>query len=217
MIPKIIHYVWVGDGEKPELFYRCLKTWKKYCPDFQIIEWNNSALKNIGNDYVREAFRAKKWAFVSDYLRLYALYRYGGFYLDTDLEVTQSLDEFLSLSFVTGYEAYEGTYSPLTALMGSEKGNTIIKKLLCSYEGIHFQQDDGQLDLTTNVIRVKKFLKQEFLLTDEDCEKDQLLELTEGSVIYPSHYFCSPQKNKKISLYITLTDLGYQLTPEKLF
>ena len=96
MIPKIIHYVWVGNNEKPEIVLKCIESWKKYCPDFEIIEWNNDSLKEIDNKYVSQAFECKKWAFVSDYLRLYALKNFGGFYFDTDLEITNRLDNFKS-------------------------------------------------------------------------------------------------------------------------
>ena len=133
MIPKKIHYVWVGNQPKSKLVKACIKSWKKYCSDYEIIEWNNDALMNIDNQYVREAFEEKKWAFVSDYLRLYALKTQGGFYCDADLEITNLLDEFLNLDFVTGYENYKGNIAPITALMGASKDNKIITDLLIKH------------------------------------------------------------------------------------
>lgn len=104
MIPKIIHYVWLGGGEKSPLFYRCFESWKKYFPKAEIIEWNENKLKGINNTYFQEALHCKKYAFASDYVRLWVLYRYGGFYLDTDVELTSTVDRFLNMDFVTCYE-----------------------------------------------------------------------------------------------------------------
>ena len=125
-IPKIIHYVWVGDKEKPDSVYKCIESWKKFCPDYEIIEWNNEKFKKIKNPYSTQAFENKKWAFVSDYIRLYALYNYGGIYLDTDVEITQNIDKFLVHDFVSGFEKWENIFSPITAFMGSKKENFAI-------------------------------------------------------------------------------------------
>ena len=100
MIPKKIHYVWVGTAEKPDSVIKCIESWKKYCPDYEIIEWGNEEFEKIKNKYARQAFENKKWAFVSDYIRLYALYNHGGIYLDTDVEITQNIDRFLVHDFV---------------------------------------------------------------------------------------------------------------------
>lgn len=195
MIPKIINYVWVGDKEKPELVLKCIESWKKYCPDYEIIEWNNETLRSINNQYVLEAFEEKKWAFVSDYLRLYALKENGGFYFDTDLEITDSLNEFLSLDFVTGYENYKENIAPITALMGACKNNKIIKDLLSEYDEIHFRTESG-LDLTTNVVRISKYFKEKYSL-NEPYDESLKIELEKDYIIFPSHYFCKSVKNKK--------------------
>ncbi len=139
MIPKIIHYVWVGDNEKPEIVLKCINSWEKFCPDYKIIQWNKNSFKEIDNLYVKQAFECKKWAFVSDYLRLYALKQYGGFYFDTDLEITNSLDIFLNNNFVSGFENFNGKISPIiTALIGAGKGNSVICELLKEYDDIPF-------------------------------------------------------------------------------
>lgn len=104
MIPKIIHFVWVGGAPKPDLVLQCINTWRRFCPDYTIMEWGNDCLGEIDNQYVHEAFHEKKWAFVSDYIRLWALKKYGGFYFDSDLEITQDIDEFRKHKFVTGYD-----------------------------------------------------------------------------------------------------------------
>ncbi|HBN5713989.1 TPA: glycosyltransferase, partial [Morganella morganii] len=90
IIPKKIHYVWVGNKPKPQLVLDCISTWEAHFPDYEIIEWNNEKFKDISNKYAEEAFANKRWAFVSDYIRLHALYHEGGIYLDTDVEVTNN-------------------------------------------------------------------------------------------------------------------------------
>ena len=91
-IPKIIHYCWFGNSPKTKLVKKCIASWQKYLPEYEIREWNNADILNCNNQYVQEAYKAKKWAFISDYFRLYALYNYGGIYFDTDNEVFKSFD-----------------------------------------------------------------------------------------------------------------------------
>ena len=95
MIPKIIHYCWFGGNPLPELLVTCIESWKKYCPDYIIKEWNENNVDLSRNAYAREAYEAEKWAFITDYVRLYAMVTEGGIYMDTDVEVIKSLDEFL--------------------------------------------------------------------------------------------------------------------------
>ena len=195
MIPKIIHYVWVGNAPKSDLILKCIASWKKYCPDYEIKEWGNDVLSEIDNQYVKEAFEAKKWAFVSDYLRLYALKKYGGFYFDTDLEITAPLDKFREHAFVSGFENWYGLYSPITALMGAEKGNPIVKDLLAEYDNLHFLTN-GVMDQTTNTKRISKYFEKEFNLLPPYDGK-QTAHLNETSIIYPSFYFCTPEYDKE--------------------
>ena len=95
MIPKVIHYCWFGGNEKTLLILRCIESWKRYCPDYRIIEWNENNYNINACEYTREAYNAGKWAFVSDYARIEILYLYGGIYLDTDVELHSSLDDLL--------------------------------------------------------------------------------------------------------------------------
>lgn len=194
MIPKIIHYVWVGNNEKPEIVLKCIESWKKYCPDFEIIEWNNDSLKEIDNKYVSQAFECKKWAFVSDYLRLYALKNFGGFYFDTDLEITNSLDEFLDKDFVTGFEEFNGKVVPITALMGAKKDSKIISDFLSEYDDIDFIKN-GKMDTTTNVTRITKYFEKKFNYTSKNKSDEEFL-LEENSIIYPVYYFCTKKDGK---------------------
>ena len=194
MIPKIIHYVWVGGNPKTELVLKCIESWKKYCPDYQIIEWNDSSLKSIDNLYVTQAYENKKWAFVSDYLRLYALYHFGGFYFDTDLELTRSIEEFSSLEFVTGFENWKGKYSPITALIGASKGNKIITDLLFEYNDLQFIEN-GQLNLTTNTSRITSYFERNYNLL-RPFDASSITHLDSNSKIYPAYYFCTPEFDK---------------------
>lgn len=195
MIPKIVHYVWVGYSEKPDLFHRCMASWKRFLPGYEFQEWGNDSLKQIDVPYVHEAFQMKKWAFVSDYLRLYALYNHGGFYFDTDLEVTANLDRFTDHSYVTGFEDFNGNAGegyPVTALMGSEKENLLIKKMLDEYNGEPFILANGGINTLTNTKRITRLIRQEYQLP-EILDPDKLLLLDKESIVYPSHYFSTPK------------------------
>ena len=119
-IPKVIHYCWFGGNPLPELVQNCINSWKKYCPDYEIIQWDESNFDISSNQYVAEAYAARKWAFVSDYVRLYALYHNGGIYLDTDVEVLKPLDCFLN------EEAFTGTGRSGIEVSG-EEGDAILK------------------------------------------------------------------------------------------
>lgn len=183
MIPKIIHYVWLGKGKKPDLFYKCLNSWKKYCPDYLIKEWNEDVFDITSNRYVDEAYNCKKYAFASDYIRLYALYTEGGIYVDTDLELLGPIDSFLDDNAFSGYEK---PFSIPTAIMGAEKENKWIKLLLDYYKDRSFYNNDGSMDLTTNVITISKLTKEKY-----GCEyNNELIEIPGVFKIYPRDYFC---------------------------
>ena len=196
MIPKVIHYVWVGDKDKPVSVKKCIESWKKYCPDYEIKEWGNKELSKIDNLYVAQAKEYKKWAFVSDYLRLYALCLYGGFYFDTDLELTQPIDIFLNHKFLTGYEKTEkGICYPMTAFLGAEKNSPLIHNLLRLYDNLSFVKN-GELDLTTNVVRIFRYLHEKFGIS-KFVSGEESLEFVKGCVIYPSFYFCVPEHERE--------------------
>lgn len=127
MIPKKIHYVWLGKGEKSERAKHCLETWKKFLPDYEIKEWNEDNFDINYNNWTKHSYENKKYAFTSDVVRLYALYNEGGIYMDTDVEVYKPLDEFLNEEGFTGFEDIN---YPSTATLGAEKENPVIKKML---------------------------------------------------------------------------------------
>ena len=143
MIPKKIHYVWFGRGEKSEKIKQCMESWKKYMPDWEIKEWNEDNFPISYNKFTQHSYDAKKYAFTSDVARLYALYTEGGVYLDTDVMVYKPLDEFLNEKAFTGFE--DVNY-PVTATMGAEKGNPIIKLMLDYYNCIDFKLYDVWTD-----------------------------------------------------------------------
>lgn len=195
MIPKIIHFIWVGNNEKPDLVLDCIASWKKYCPDYEIMEWNNDSLKDIDNLYLKQAFENKKWAFVSDYLRLHALYKWGGFYFDSDLEITQSIDSFRDNKFMSGYEKWKDQTSPITALMGAEKSNEIVKALLDEYLNMSFIKPDGSMEQTTNTIRIRSFFEVKYNIKPP-YDGTKITKLGSDGVIYPYFYFCTPVSNE---------------------
>lgn len=190
MIPKIIHYVWVGNNSKPRLLNQCMQTWKQHCPDYAIMEWGNDCMSGFDNAYVQEAYKAGKWAFVSDYIRLYALEKYGGFYFDADLEITRPINEFRDLRFVTGFERYNKTIAPVTAFLACEKNNYIVNNLLSMYDGIRFINDSAY-DVTPNTSRISQYFQENFRLPKNHNGK-KLFILDEQCHIYPYFYFCSP-------------------------
>lgn len=196
MIPKILHFVWVGDKEKPDLVKKCIESWQKFCPDYNIIEWNNEKFEQIKNTYSQQAFENKKWAFVSDYIRLYALYNYGGIYIDTDIEITHNIDKFLSHDFVSCFELYQNNYSPIcSAFMGAKKNSYLIKELLEYYESSTFETRRG-LDLTPNTERITKYFVEKYHIK-QPFDGTKKLELSENCIIYPYHYFCVNDYNKE--------------------
>lgn len=181
MIPKIIHYCWFGGNPLPELAQKCIASWKKFCPDYEIREWNESNFDINYNDYVREAYEAKKWAFVTDVVRLYALVYFGGIYMDTDVELIQPIDRFLEHDAVSGFESKTQIQ---TALMGCREHFPLFEEFLHDYDGQHFLKKDGSFDTTTNVIRMTNLLLQYGL------KQDNTLQTIRGFTLYPTEYFC---------------------------
>lgn len=200
-IPKIIHYCWFGKNQKSEIIEKCIKSWKKYLPDYEIKEWNDNDIQNIKCDYIQEAYSAGKYAFVSDYFRLYALYNYGGIYFDTDNQVFKSFDNFLNLDFFTGYENWKNQISPFTAVVGAKKHNKIIKELLAEYNDIHFILPNQELDLTTNTIRVSNYFKSKYNLQPPFDENSTTV-LEQNCIIFPSNYFCKYKRNFSYAVHL---------------
>ena len=194
MIPKTIHWCWFGRGKKTPLVERCVASWRKYLPGWTIKEWNEDNFDVHCNKYVEEAYQNKKWAFVTDYVRVYALYHEGGVYMDSDVEVLKPLDPFLSFPAFTGRESANGS---LTGTMGSEKGGQWVKDLLDDYSNRRFVKSDGSFDLTTNVEYCDQRMKP-FGLTYDDVE----FEVPGYVKIFKQEVFC-PKSWKDRSYAVT--------------
>lgn len=182
-IPKIIHYCWLGQNKKSELHEKCISSWKKYCPDYKIIEWNESNFDININKYVKEAYASKKYAFVSDFVRLYAIYNYGGIYMDTDVEIIKPIDDLL---FVPGFMSFETKKYIQSGIMAGEKGNLWFKEQLDSYREDSFFDENGNPILVTNVERITRISKEQHGFIPNGSKQ----QLKYGIIIYPRAFFC---------------------------
>jgi mannosyltransferase OCH1-like enzyme len=148
MIPKKIHYCWFGRGKLPPVANKCFASWRKFLAEYEIIKWDENSFDVYSNRYVREAYANGKFAFVSDYVRLHALYFHGGIYMDIDVEVLKSLDRLLVDEAFSGFES---TKNVSCGIMASVLGQRFIGELLSEYNERSFLRVDGGLDTTTNV------------------------------------------------------------------
>lgn len=182
MIPKIIHYCWFGRGQKPEQAVKCIESWKKYLPEYELKEWNEDNFDITQNQYVREAYENRKFAFVTDYVRLYALYHDGGVYMDTDVEVIGSYDQFLHHHAFSGFET-DGNVP--TGMMAAEKGSIWAKELLDQYNDRKFVQEDGSFDMTTNTTVITEYMLGKGLILNNKYQ-----DFPDLCTMYPADYFC---------------------------
>lgn len=189
MIPKKIHYCWFGKGKMPKTAIKCINSWKKYCKDYEFVLWNEDSFDINSNPYVKEAYENRKFAFVTDYVRLYALYTQGGVYMDTDVEVIKPLDEFLVNKAFSGFESNECVP---TGIMASEKGLPIFKEFLDYYDNRHFVDKNGKLDLTTNVVIITKILTKYGIVLNNSYQT------VADFTLYPNEYFCPIDVQTKI-------------------
>ena len=195
MIPKIIHYCWFGRNPLPELAQKCIASWRKYLPDYEIKEWNEDNFDVNIIPYTAEAYAAGKYAFVSDYARFWILYKYGGIYFDTDVEVIRPIDDIIARGNFMGYEtdpnpqkgidgvACEASVNPGLGL-GVAPGLGLIKKMMDYYDGQHFVCENNYrnqitvVDICTNV------------LVDNGLKFVSGIQQVDDVYIYPSEYFC---------------------------
>lgn len=182
MIPKIIHYCWFGENPLPELAQKCIESWEKYFPSYEIKEWNETNYDVHKIPYASEAYDAKKYAFVSDYARFDILYQYGGIYFDTDVEVIKPYDDILKNGGFMGFEA-AGTVAAGLGI-GCNAGLGIIHQIVEFYASLCFLNDDGSYNTYTVVEYVTKILKKHGLKRENTIQK------FEGLTIYPIEYFC---------------------------
>lgn len=180
-VTKKIHYVWVGKKKKKGIVRKYIRTWKKFFPDYEIIEWNEKNFDINSIPYVKEAYESKKYAFVSDYIRLYALYNYGGIYFDTDVEVIQNFSQLLNKNKdIYGFELENKI---MTGVMIAVKGSNIIKEFLDYYKTRKFITDSGEYNLTPNTSIFTEILHNKGIRLDNTLqEKDEF-------VLYPIEFF----------------------------
>ena len=181
MIPKVIHYCWVGDAPLPAKQRACIASWKRVMPDAEIREWNETNYDFHKNAYMDEAYRAKKWGFVPDYARLDIIYRYGGIYLDTDVEMLKPLDPLLDAPFC-GFESK--SFVALGLIFAAEPGNATVKALRDAYDGLHFVNPDGTLSQKPSPQIQTEQLRAMGLKDD-----DGTIQSVGGFRVYPKEYF----------------------------
>lgn len=186
MIPKIIHYCWFGRNPKHKLEKKCIASWKRFCPDYQIIEWNEDNYDLASAPlFVRQAIEAKKWAFATDYIRLKVVYEYGGIYMDTDVELVKPLDSLLDNKTYYGLQHSNSIISVASGLgFGAEKHTAFLCELMTLYESEPFLLPNGEINITTNSAKETAVFQKYGLILED---REQLL--TEGIHIYPTEYF----------------------------
>lgn len=231
MIPKIIHYVWLGGNKKSPSVKRCIDSWKKVMPDYEIKEWNENNFDLDTVNWTKESILKKKWSLASDYIRHYAIYTEGGIYMDTDVMVYKRFDEFLVKSFFTSIELHPKSFAEkgvmqldgnglpfdenkcvagmglLAACFGAEKGNVFIKECLDYFGNRHYINQDGSLyeDEINPGIMAKLLLKYNFRY------KDEKQFLAENMLVLPSNVFAGdPQTRTKHSYAMHFMDNSWK-------
>lgn len=181
-IPQKIHYCWFGNGEKPAIVLHCIESWKKYMPDYEIIEWNEENYDVHKAAFMEEAYAHKKWAFVSDYARFDILNEYGGIYVDTDVEFLKPIPEdILNQTAFTGYES-AGTVNP-GLIYAAVPSFPITKEILEKYNAMHFIVNGNMVYKTVNMVTMEVLLSHAEL-------RHGTFQIVDGLAIYPYAFFC---------------------------
>ena len=183
MIPKIIHYCWFGGRPIPAKEQKCMKSWHRFLPDFEIVRWDESRFDINSTPFTKEAYAAGKYAFVADYVRLYALSTFGGVYMDTDIEIIKPIYDLLELEAFGGFETDDVIQ---TGIIGSTSNGTFVKNMFEYYKNRHFIQEDGCYDQTPNSAIFARLLIQEWGNLSLKNERISLPDIE----LYPSEYFC---------------------------
>lgn len=199
MIPKIIHYIWLGGNPLPEIVEKCIESWKKYCPDYEIKRWDESNLDIDFCRYCREAYDSKKYAFASDVLRFKILKEYGGIYLDVDVELLKSLDDLLENKCFMGFEKWGSNIAVAPGLViGAEKGHTFLNDMIENYKKSYFLKTNGDIDYETVCKKTTDYLVDKYNL-----KIDNTFQKFDDMTIYPAEYFCPMDGGEMKDLYLT--------------
>lgn len=182
MIPKIIHYCWFGNKELPEKDRKCIESWKKYCPEYEIIQWNESNYDIEKNKYMKQAYEMKKWGFVPDYARLDIIYNYGGIYVDTDVEFIRNIDELLYQKAFCAFE--DKDYVALGLGFGAVKHFDLIKEMLEVYDDVSFINSDGSLNCLPSPSYQTKVMDKYGL------KHDGKYQIIKDMAVYPEKMLC---------------------------
>lgn len=181
LIPKKIHYCWFGNSEMPKRFQKNIETWKRLCPEYEIIQWNESNYDITKCNYMKQAYELKKWGFVPDYARLDIINTYGGIYLDTDVELLKSLDNLLKYSLFCGFESLRFVAFGLG--FGAMQGHVILQDMMKQYQEVDFIQSDGNLNLTPSPFYQTEVLKKYGLIQNGQCQEHK------DYVVFSKEYF----------------------------
>lgn len=204
MIPKIIHYSWFSGDPYPQWISDCIDTWKEKLDGYEFVLWDMERLREIDSDFVREAISARKWAFAADYTRLYAVYHYGGIWLDSDVEMFKSLSPVLDCDMFIGRESWpEDGHVYLTShCFGAVAGHPFVKECLDYYKDRHFilDADAKEYDMTT-ISSMQARMALKYGLDWSVKHKDRPQTLTNGVKIYPSYCFCRPMYTSMKKVY----------------
>ena len=194
MIPKILHHTWLGNDEPPANMKRSFESWKRFLPDFQFMLWNEDSFDmQSAPRFVREAYANRKYAFASDYIRLWALNRYGGLYLDSDTEVLKPLHSFLDNRFFIGMQVFNVAKSRSVVetkttlsigVIASEPGHPYLQDCMDALANSSIVKPDGSIDTTPSNYRMQDILSRYGLKIDDTCQH-----LSDGIVVYPSSCF----------------------------
>ena len=186
MIPKIIHFCWFGGNEKPESVKKCIESWKKFCPDYEIKEWNEENFDINVTDYVKEAHQNSYWAFVSDYARFYILYNHGGLYFDTDVELIKPIDDLVEKGPFFAREHKNKPIINTGLVMCALPKMDVYKEVLDYYNSMHFVYEDGTFNKKTVVDHVTKVL----IKNPNEYKNINDVFVVRDISIYPKEYFC---------------------------
>lgn len=211
MIPKIIHYCWVGPNSMPDIVKHCIDSWHKYMPEYEIRKWDETNIPIQQHNFMKEAYELKKWAFVSDQARYLIIQKYGGIFLDTDLELLKSIDDIMAQSdtvLALSKHVKKNIYFASPGLiLAASKGNKVIDDITDIYEGSHFKNEDGNPNLSLSSPRIlTKYLIDNYGLK----MKDKLQHLSDGILVLPTDYFdpINPRKIFGNKLQITQNTRG---------